>query len=319
MAWLVAFSQPSHRCLSLTGLVALVLFSSVAAVSDKSKFDKMVRFESGSYRLGTDEKDARDGEGPSRLVSVKPFEMDQYSVTNEQFRKFIRDTKFRTEAEKFGWSFVLEPFVSEKIKATIKESVQGAPWWLPVKGAYWRQPFGPGSSIKEMMHYPAVHISWNDATAYCKWAKKRLPTEAEWEFAARGGGQQGKKYPWGNKYEKKRMNIWQGEFPDTNTKEDGYHGVCPADAFKPQNEKGMYNMIGNVWEWTSDQFRDESGGQEKKYVLRGGSYLDTVEGEKNHIARVTTRMGNTPDSGSDNLGFRCAKKAKGKSKSKTEL
>lgn len=135
---------------------------------------------------------------------------------------------------------------------------------------------------------------------------KRLPTEAEWEFAARGGLKE-KEYPWGSTFEEDRMNIWQGEFPDKNTQEDGHIGVGPVDAFPVQNKFGMYDMLGNAWEWVSDRFEDK--GQEIKYVLRGGSYIDTANGKNNHKVTVTTRMGNTADAGSDNIMFRCARRA----------
>jgi len=280
----------------------------------------MVELQGGTFQMGTDDELGRDGESPSRQVKVEPFAIDKTSVTNEQFLEFTRATKYKSEAEKFGWSFVLDMFVSKEVKKTVKDKLEGAEWWLPVEGAYWRQPFGPKSSIKDRMDHPVVHMSWNDAVSYCKWNEKRLPTEAEWEFAARGG-LKGKQFPWG-KAEKNRMNIWQGAFPKKNTKEDGYAHTAPVTAFGPQNDYGVYNMVGNVWEWVADKYkplaeeRSHRKKEETKYVLRGGSYLDSLDGKFNHRTRVTTRMGNTPDSGSDNLGFRCAKGIKASKSSK---
>ncbi|XP_031554431.1 inactive C-alpha-formylglycine-generating enzyme 2-like [Actinia tenebrosa] len=267
---------------------------------------EMVKLSGGRFKMGTDAKDGKDGEGPSKMVKVKSFLIDKFPVTNENFRKFVREKNYKSEAEKFGWSFAFFSAVPAKTLSKIKQSVQGAPWWIPVNRAFWRQPQGPGTSIKDKMKHPAVHISYNDANEYCKWAGKRLPTEKEWEFAARGGLRDNT-YPWGNNFEEKRMNIWQGRFPHENTKDDGYHWTAAVDAFPPQNDYGMCDMVGNAWEWVSDELKTLGGGGEKKFVLRGGSYLDSVDGAFNHIARVTTRMGNTADAGSDNITFRCAK------------
>nr|KAF6491162.1 sulfatase modifying factor 2 [Molossus molossus] len=163
-------------------------------------------------------------------------------------------------------------------------------------------PAGPGSGIRERLELPVVHVSWNDARAYCAWQGKRLPTEEEWEFAARGG-LKGQVYPWGNQFQPNRTNLWQGKFPKGDTAEDGFHGVSPVNAFPPQNNYGLYDLVGNVWEWTASPYQ---GADQDMRVLRGASWIDTSDGSANHRARVTTRMGNTPDSASDNLGFRCA-------------
>ncbi|XP_068824262.1 inactive C-alpha-formylglycine-generating enzyme 2 isoform X5 [Capricornis sumatraensis] len=178
-------------------------------------------------------------------------------------------------------------------------------WWLPMERAFWRQPAGPGSGIREKLEFPVVHVSWNDARAYCAWRGKRLPTEEEWEFAARGS-LKGQVYPWGNKFQPNRTNLWQGKFPKGDKAEDGFHGVSPVNAFPPQNDYGLYDLMGNVWEWTASQY--QAADQDMR-VLRGASWIDTADGSANHRARVTTRMGNTPDSASDNLGFRCASSA----------
>uniref|UniRef100_A0A8C6HNI4 Sulfatase-modifying factor enzyme-like domain-containing protein n=1 Tax=Mus spicilegus TaxID=10103 RepID=A0A8C6HNI4_MUSSI len=166
-------------------------------------------------------------------------------------------------------------------------------------------PAGPGSGIREKLELPVVHVSWNDAGAYCAWRGRRLPTEEEWEFAARGG-LKGQVYPWGNRFQPNRTNLWQGKFPKGDKAEDGFHGLSPVNAFPPQNNYGLYDLMGNVWEWTASTY--QPAGQDMR-VLRGASWIDTADGSANHRARVTTRMGNTPDSASDNLGFRCASSA----------
>ncbi|NP_001016106.2 sulfatase-modifying factor 2 precursor [Xenopus tropicalis] len=279
--------------------------------------DNMVQLDGGQFDMGTKASDGKDGESPVRQVKVLPFAVDKYPVTNKDFREFVRAKKYKTEAEAFGWSFVFEDFVSEELKKKVTQKLESAPWWLPVERAFWRQPAGPASGIKEKLDYPVVQVSWNDAQAYCKWLGKRLPTEEEWEFAARGG-LKGKVYPWGNTFKPNRTNLWQGTFPGMDTATDGYHGASPVAAFPAQNEYGLYDMLGNTWEWTATEYtsaRAQKQNKENMYVLRGASWIDTVDGSANHKARVTTRMGNTPDSASDNLSFRCAKNRR---KSKTE-
>uniref|UniRef100_A0A3Q3R4D7 Sulfatase-modifying factor enzyme-like domain-containing protein n=1 Tax=Monopterus albus TaxID=43700 RepID=A0A3Q3R4D7_MONAL len=255
----------------------------------------------GKMLMGTNAADGRDGESPTKEVEVGPFKIDKYPVTNADFRDFVRAQKYKTEAETFGWSFVFKDFVAEELKSKVTQRIE---------------PAGPDSGIRERLDFPVVQVSWNDAQAFCQWKNKRLPTEEEWEWAARGG-LQGRTYPWGNKFQVNRTNLWQGSFPDEDTAEDGYHGLSPVTAFPPQNSYGLYDMMGNTWEWTSTPFH----GAQPMYVLRGASWIDTVDGSANHKARVTTRMGNTPDSASDNLGFRCAASGHehGKKKDKTEL
>ncbi|XP_029468151.1 inactive C-alpha-formylglycine-generating enzyme 2 isoform X2 [Rhinatrema bivittatum] len=259
--------------------------------------------------MGTDSPDAKDREGPVRRVTVKDFSIDKFPVTNKDFREFVRATKYKTEAEAFGWSFVFQDFVSEELKKKVSRKLESAPWWLAVERAFWRQPTGPGSGIKDRLEYPALQVSWNDAQAFCRWRGRRLPSEEEWEYAARGG-LQNRIYPWGSKYQLNRTNLWQGTFPEQDTADDGYHGISPVTAYSPQNNYGLYDMLGNAWEWTSSEYitpgRVQRQGAQKMYVLRGASWIDTVDGSANHKARVTTRMGNTPDSASDNLSFRCA-------------
>uniref|UniRef100_A0A8C3L9C4 Sulfatase modifying factor 1 n=1 Tax=Chrysolophus pictus TaxID=9089 RepID=A0A8C3L9C4_CHRPC len=214
----------------------------------------MVAIPGGVFTMGTDEPEIQqDGEWPARRVHVNSFYMDQYEVSNQEFERFVNSTGYLTEAEKFGDSFVFEGMLSEEVKAEIHQAVAAAPWWLPVKGANWRQPEGPGSSILSRMDHPVLHVSWNDAVAFCTWAGKRLPTEAEWEYSCRGGLEK-RLFPWGNKLQPKGQhyaNIWQGVFPSNNTAEDGYKGTAPVTAFPP-NGYGLYNIVGNAWEWTSD-------------------------------------------------------------------
>lgn len=287
--------------------------------SEKRKHDEnLIELPGGEFLMGTDDKEGflADGEGPVRRVYVKPFAIDRFTVTNVQFKEFVEETGYQTDAERYNWSFVFHLLVSESAKKQVIGSPKEAPWWFAVTGAFWKQPEGEGTSIEDRMEHPVVHISWNDAMAYCHWAGKRLLTEAEWEFAARGGLVQ-KKYPWGNKLmykNKHQCNIWQGTFPTVNTGEDGYISTAPVDAYSP-NGYGLYNMSGNVWEWCSDWFTAEhpdqlisenpigpANGSER--VIKGGSYL--CHQSYCNRYRVAARSKNTVDSSSGHMGFRCA-------------
>ena len=282
-------------------------------------FEQMVYIPGGTFLMGTNDKEANkmDGEGPIRKITVAPFYMDQTTVTNRNFRDFIQDTGYVTEAEVYGWSFVFHTFLSEKVKEKVTQYPRQTPWWLVVEGATWDHPEGADSTIKERLDHPVVHVSWHDTQNYCAWAGKRLPTEAEWELAARGGLEQ-KKYVWGDELTpngEHECNIWQGTFPNCNTEEDGYTGTAPAESYA-KNGYGLYNLAGNVWEWCSDWFAQNShkrGGRENpkganegtSRVMRGGSYL-CHESYCNRY-RVAARTSNTPDSSTGNIGFRCVK------------
>jgi formylglycine-generating enzyme len=262
----------------------------------------MILIPEGTYLMGSDEGYQADREGPVREVHTGAFRIDPFTVTNARFASFVKATGYVTEAERFGWSFVFHLLLSPRQLRTADRAVSAAPWWLRIDGASWRRPEGPGSSIAARQRHPVVHVSWADANAYCAWAGKRLPTEVEWERAARGGLEQ-KRYPWGDELLPKgrhRCNIWQGTFPTVNTEDDGYLGTAPVNAFPP-NAYGLYNTSGNVWEWCADAF--DVGTR----VIRGGSYL-CHESYCNRY-RVAARSGNTPDSSTGHMGFRCARDA----------
>ncbi|KAM7095867.1 formylglycine-generating enzyme isoform 2-T2 [Ciconia maguari] len=277
--------------------VAARRYSATAASGSRNTGHRpMVAIPGGVFTMGTDEPEIQqDGEWPARRVHVNSFYMDQYEVSNEDFERFVNSTGYITEAEKFGDSFVFEGMLSEEVKADIHQAVAAAPWWLPVKGANWKHPEGPDSNISNRMGHPVLHVSWNDAVAFCKWAGKRLPTEAEWEYSCRGG-LENRLFPWGNKLQPKGQhyaNIWQGVFPTNNTAEDGYKGTAPVTAFPP-NGYGLYNIVGNAWEWTSDWWAVHHSTDE----VHNPSYC--------YRYRCAARSQNTPDSSASNLGFRCA-------------
>ncbi|XP_064489061.1 formylglycine-generating enzyme-like [Ornithodoros turicata] len=285
--------------------------------AQSSRTNQVVFLQGGEFTMGTDKPVfVADGEAPARKVFLDGFYIDVHEVSNAEFHRFVQSTGYKTEAETFGDSFVLDSAISEATKSGITQAVAAAPWWLPVNGADWRHPEGPDSSIDERMDHPVVHVSWNDALAFCKWMKKRLPTEAEWEYACRGR-LENRLFPWGNKWAPKdevRANIWEGEFPQRNTAEDGFIGTAPVSAFPP-NRYGLKNMIGNVWEWTSDWWTTQ---HEKKEVLvdpkgppdgtdkvkKGGSFM--CHKSYCYRYRCAARSQNTPDTTASNVGVRCA-------------
>ena len=281
--------------------------------------DGMVLLPGGEFLMGTNDRDGypSDGEGPVRRVTLRPFWVDATAVSNAAFGAFVQADGYVTQAERFGWSYVFAGLLPNDFPRT--RAVAQAPWWRQVHGACWRHPEGPQSNIDDRANHPVVHVSWNDARAYCRWAGKRLPTEAEWEYAARGGLVQ-KRYPWGDELTpggEHRMNIWQGTFPHTNTLEDGHLGTAPVDMFPP-NEYGLFNMTGNIWEWCVDWFhstfhvtgsrRNPKGPRAGTHrVMRGGSYL--CHASYCYRYRVAARSANTPESSTGNLGMRCVRDA----------
>jgi formylglycine-generating enzyme required for sulfatase activity len=280
----------------------------------------MIRLDGGPCLMGSDFEEAvlGDGEGAVRRVLLDGFYIDKLAVTNEQFAEFVRSTDYRAESERIGWSFVFQGHIPrERYSDLVSATLPGAPWWCKVNGASWRHPEGPDSNVESRLHHPVTHVSWNDAGAFARWIGKRLPTEAEWEFAARGGLEQ-KIYPWGDELTpggRHLMNVWQGTFPDVDLAEDGYAGTAPVDAFPP-NGFGLYNMTGNTWEWCHDWFASAwhptetrrnpvgpSRGTSK--VMKGGSYL--CHHSYCNRYRVAARTGNTPESCASNAGFRCVR------------
>jgi formylglycine-generating enzyme required for sulfatase activity len=277
---------------------------------------EMVLIPGGNFTMGNRLANGypADGETPVHPVMLSTFMMDRYAVSNDRFAEFADATGYVSEAERFGWSFVFEGLLAASDRAG-KRRVPGSEWWCQVMGADWRHPEGPDSSIDRRLDHPVVHVSWKDAQAFCAWSGTRLPTEAEWEYAARGG-YEAQTFPWGNKINpegKHRMNVWQGRFPDRNSRADGYFGTAPVGSFEP-NDYGLYNMTGNVWEWCNDWFSVDAylhhepsnpqgpdGGTSK--VMRGGSYL--CHKSYCNRYRVDARSSNTPDSSTGNMGFRC--------------
>jgi formylglycine-generating enzyme required for sulfatase activity len=276
----------------------------------------MVSLPGGRFLMGTDDREGfpADGEGPVREIELDSFRIGETTVTSGQFATFVKAAGYRTEAEELGWSYVFYAFLPDE-RPELGHS-DGAPWWIGVEGADWRHPEGPGSSIGARPNHPVVHVSWNDARAYCEWRGVRLPTEAEWELAARGGLVQ-KRYAWGDDLTpngRHRCNIWQGRFPLLNTREDGYAGTAPVKSFPP-NGYGLYNVSGNVWEWCADWFsvdfhatgpRANPAGPKEgaERVIRGGSYL--CHASYCNRYRVAARSHNTPESATGNMGFRVA-------------
>lgn len=231
------------------------------------------------------------------------------TVSNAMFAQFIEETNYLTEAEWFGWSFVFQSNVAEEVGPT--QAVQNVEWWRKVDGAFWADVNGPDSGFQP--DHPVVHVSWNDARAFAKWAGGRLPTEAEWEHAARGG-QGDIPFPWGTQEpddtDFQPCNIWQGRFPDLNTGKDGYVATAPVKSFQP-NGYGLYNMCGNVWEWTSEPMKIRSlsktgKAQRERHkgakLMKGGSFLC----HKSYCFRyrIAARTGTTPDTSTSHQGFR---------------
>ena len=305
----------------------------VTALTKDSVKDEMVWVKGGSFIMGTNDPQFQDAQ-PQHRVEVDGFWMDAHEVTNAQFASFVKAMGYVTIAER-----PLDPsdypgvplenlkigsiaFVPPKEKVSLDDPSQ---WWRYVEGASWKQPFGPGSTVADKPNDPVVHISYEDAVAYAKWAGKRLPTEAEWEYAARAG-KEGQQYYWGNELlpgGKWMANIFQGSFPDKNSKADGYDFAAPVKSFPP-NAFGLYDMEGNVWEWCSDFYRpdyyktsplknpkgptssyDPDEPQFVKRVQRGGSFLCSDEYCIRY--KAGSRGKGEVKSASSNLGFRCVR------------
>jgi sulfatase modifying factor 1 len=274
----------------------------------------MVLVDAGTFWMGSRDGYPDDGEAPVHEVHLEAFRIDETAVTNAEFAAFVGVTGHTTDAERFGWSFVFGGLLPDDFPDT--RGIVSAPWWRQVYEADWRRPEGPQSSIEDRLDHPVVHVSWSDATAYAAWAGKRLPTEAEWERAARGGLEHAT-FPWGDELEpdgEHRMNVWQGEFPSGNTEADGWAGTAPVRSYPP-NGLGLYEVTGNVWEWVGDWFAADAyttlpaaspqgpaPGQLK--VMRGGSYLCHASYCRRY--RVAARSASEPESSTGNTGFRCA-------------
>ena len=327
----------------------LVLSSAVGALEPRSdaKID-WIEVPGGIFTMGTDHPEGRPDERPAHTVKVGGFEIARTEVTNAQFNAFVEATGYRTTAERpIDWE-VLKKQVPEgtpkpddavlvpgALVFTPPETAVGtnrpARWWRWTPGASWRHPEGPDSSIEGLDDHPVIHVSWDDAKAFCEWVGGRLPTEAEWERAARMG-QDDRRFIWGDEFrpdERIMANTWNGRFPDLNTAEDGHLGTAPVGSFPP-NELGLHDMAGNVWEWTADRFDVETysrrtEGAEEHFVIidpsgpkrsvdprnplvtdsrvqKGGSFLCNPSYCSSY--RPSARMASTPDSGLSHLGFR---------------
>ena len=323
--------------------VATATSSDSIPVTTDSSHLEMVRIPGGDFLMGAADKNGRADEYPQHHVRVNGFWMDATEVTNEQFRKFVQATGYITTAErKPDWTVLskqLPPgtakppdsvlvaaslvFMPPSHTVALNDASQ---WWQWVKGANWQYPQGPQSNINGKDNYPVVQVSWEDASAYAKWAGKRLPTEAEWEFAARAGLID-KEYTWGDEaidQGKQKANTWQGSFPNVNTVKDGYIRAAPVKSYAA-NGYGLYDMAGNVWEWCSDWYSDTYYKEARenmmnnpagpaiahdpdeptipKRVVRGGSFLCHASYCASY--RVSARMKTSPDTGLEHTGFRC--------------
>ncbi|WP_207234434.1 formylglycine-generating enzyme family protein [Bradyrhizobium sp. Leo170] len=275
-----------------------------------------VSIPGGRAEMGTDAPVFEaDGEAPRRRLTLKPFALDAVTVTNERFAAFVRERGYVTDAERLGWSFVFYQHLAGG--ADQYPRVQGADWWCRVDGAFWAAPEGGASNISERLDHPVVHVSHVDAQHFASWSGGRLPSEAEWEHAARGG-LEGALFPWGNREPDDRSyfpcNIWQGDFPSRNTLADGYFSTAPARSFAP-NGYGLYNCSGNVWEWCANAYRVSSLKRAAQMtnatalrdgwrVLKGGSFL--CHRSYCYRYRIAARTGNPPDTSTSHIGFRVA-------------
>ncbi|MGZ8559862.1 MAG: formylglycine-generating enzyme family protein [Chitinophagaceae bacterium] len=323
----------------------LMTADTASIVKGESSLEGMINIPAGEFMMGASDDEGRLDEYPPHKVKLNGFWMDATEVTNAQFKKFVDATGYITTAEKKpDWEELkkqlpagtAKPDESQLVASSLvfTPPAQAVPlnnvaqWWSWLKGADWKHPQGPGSNIMGKDNYPVVHISWDDAMAYCKWSGKRLPTEAEWEYAARGG-MNNNKYPWGNEdieTGKPKANTWQGNFPNANNEWDRFLRVSPVKSFQP-NGYGLYDVAGNVWEWCSDWYRNDYYNEKKndlslnpvgplqsydpmepttpKRVVRGGSFMCNASYCKGY--RVSSRMKTAPDTGLEHTGFRCVK------------
>ncbi|MNJ91560.1 Serine/threonine-protein kinase pkn1 [compost metagenome] len=308
----------------------------------KASHEGMKFIPTGDFTMGAADNEGRPDEYPAHDVKVDGFWIDETEVTNAQFARFVKATGYVTQAErKPDWEELKKQLPPETPKPadallqpaslTFKKPVKRinindvSQWWSWTEGASWKHPQGPKSDIIGKDNYPVTQVSWIDAAAYAKWAGKRLPTEAEWEYAARGG-LKSKKYPWGDEdlaTGKIKANTWQGEFPYTDLKTDGFASVAPVKSFAA-NRYGLYDMSGNVWEWTADwytpdYYKTQKGKQSNpkgpaesfdpdeptipKKIIRGGSFMCHSSYCKGY--RVSSKMKSSVDTGLENTGFRC--------------
>ena len=284
-----------------SGIVPRAVGQSAGARGGDSR-DGMVVVGGGRTLLGSSEPDHPE-EWPVREVDVAPFAIGRCAVSNAEFAAFVAATGHRTDAELHGWSFVFAGLLPDDFPPT--RGVAAAPWWRQVHAADWAHPQGPQSDVESRGDHPVVHVSRRDAEAYAAWWGARLPSESEWEHAARGG-LQGAPFPWGHDREPSGqhvMNVWQGTFPTEDTGADGWRGTCPVDAF-PANGHGLHNTTGNVWEWCAGPWSVDDPADDEVGVSRGGSYLCHASYCRRY--RVSGRQPHSTDSTAGNLGFRLA-------------
>lgn len=280
---------------------------------------ELIPVPAGDFLMGSDgpEAVAGDGEGPARRVALSPYDIAPATVTNAEFAAFVRATRYVTDAEQAGSSFVFYLQVPEDTRRAARQVAAGLPWWVLVENASWQRPEGAGSHIHDRLDHPVVHVSWNDAQAYCAWAGVRLPTEAEWERAARGG-LEGERYAWGDDLWGSdgvpRCNVWRGAFP--NAPLAGWSPAPIPSRSGEANALGLFNTCGNVWEWcadwydpayhtstrTQDPMGDAATGARS---MRGGSFL--CHDSYCNRYRVSARHSNSPESTASNVGFRVAR------------